>query len=59
MFKLEFSTSNAGMQTEDGDADSYAVADILNQVSSMVSGGFTSGPVYDVNGNSIGSWSLD
>ena len=59
MFKLEFSTSNAGMQTEDGDVDSWAVADMLNQVSSMVSGGFTSGPAYDVNGNVTGSWSLD
>lgn len=61
MFKLEFSTSNAAFHSgnEDDDmVDTWEVAEVVNHVSRQLHHGFTSGPVYDVNGNAVGSWEL-
>lgn len=58
MFKLEFKTTNDAFRDIDGDVDGSAAADVLGHVAALLNGGFTSGPVYDVNGNAAGSWSL-
>jgi hypothetical protein len=53
-FKVEMSTDNAAF---DGDAGAE-VARILREVAGEVAGGKTDGKCRDINGNSVGKWSL-
>ena len=36
-----------------------AVADTIEELAGKIREGYTSGPVMDVNGNTVGRWSLD
>lgn len=56
MFKLEFTTCNAAF---DGDNKEYEVADILKDVAEKIMAGYDKGKIIDVNGNNVGTWSLD
>ena len=58
MFTFEIETSNAAFRDDDGEVDGTVVADMLDQVSTLLNQGFTSGVAYDFNGNPAGSWSL-
>ncbi len=51
MFKIEFRTSGL-------DNSRFEILDILQKIADRVDGDFTGGPVRDINGNTIGSWSL-
>lgn len=51
-FLMRFDTSNVAMR------DSDAVADALDTVASLLRSGYTSGPIADVNGNTVGSWEV-
>jgi len=53
-FRLEFETGNAAF----GDQPAIEVARLLRQTADGVAGGFKSGPVADINGNTVGSWYL-
>lgn len=54
MFKLEFSTNNAAFD----DNRIEEVARILDVMRGMVRMGGGTGPVRDVNGNTIGRWAF-
>jgi hypothetical protein len=54
MFRLEFKTSNAAF----GEDEAQEVARILHGVGDQVLLGVLGGPVYDLNGNRVGSFSL-
>lgn len=51
MFKIEFETINAGIQTAE------EISRILKHIGQKVTNNETEGKIRDVNGNSIGSWS--
>lgn len=54
-FTMKFSTNNAAfVEGREG-----TVADIVSHVSDQIEEGYTSGVVYDYNGNAVGAWSLD
>lgn len=53
-FKMEFSTGNAAFE-EDGN---YEIARILRKVADQVILGETEGIARDINGNTVGEWSL-
>ena len=56
MFKLEFETDNAAFGEEDDRL--HEIAFILENIASDVQSGKQGDTVLDVNGNSIGKWSL-
>lgn len=58
MFEVKFETGNAQFE---GVADEYweQVASVLRGIASKVERGSHSGPVMDVNGNTIGHYYLD
>lgn len=56
MFKMEFTTDNAAF---DGSACSIQCAEILRSVADKIGNGVFEGTLRDVNGNTIGSWSVE
>ena len=50
---VRFDTSNKEMR------DAEAVADALETVASLLREGFTSGPIADANGNTVGDWTAE
>lgn len=56
MFKLSFKTGNVAF--EDGNKE-QEIARILEEIANKILNGYDSGKVMDINGNSIGSWSVD
>lgn len=52
MFKLEFDTRDEAF------SDPLEIARILERVALQVKWGDFSSPIFDINGNRIGSWSL-
>lgn len=63
MLKIEFKVGNAAFREEDEDGNDRlradAVADTVEELAGKIREGFTSGPVMDANGNTVGSWSLN
>jgi len=55
MFKLEIETGNAAFQDGLGDLE---IARILKEVTNRVLQGFTEGTVRDMNGNTVGKFSM-
>ncbi len=55
-FRLEIQTDNDAFVGITGPTE---VARILHKVESQVTYGQTQGTVMDVNGNTVGSWSMD
>lgn len=53
-FTLSIDTDNAAF----GDDASHEVSRLLDEASEQMKNGFTSGYLRDVNGNSVGHWSL-
>lgn len=54
MLELKFSTANAAFD------DTYReCARILHAIARKVEQGYESGKCMDINGNTVGSWSLD
>jgi hypothetical protein len=61
MLKLSFRTTNAAFRDEHNPDDPIlhsAVADVLREVADDIDEGKLSGPIYDLNGNRVGQWSL-
>lgn len=56
MFKLQFDTDNAAF--EDG-ADVAEIRRILQEIAERVAGHWISGPISDINGNTIGWWTYE
>jgi hypothetical protein len=56
VFTVTFRTANAAF-TEDGDP-SAETARLLHDIAERVETGHRSGPVVDVNGNTVGTWTL-
>ncbi len=56
MFKMEFDTGNAAFDDGCGPAE---VARILRVAAVRIDGGTKQGVVADVNGNRIGTWSVE
>lgn len=54
MFKLEFATDNDAFAE-----DQTEVQRILEHIVHRLNNGHTYGNVLDVNGNTVGTWSLD
>lgn len=63
MLKIEFKVGNAAFREEDEDGNDRlctdAVADTVEELAGKIREGYTSGPVMDANGNTVGRWSLD
>lgn len=63
MLKIEFKVGNAAFHEEDEDGNDRlcadAVADTVEELAGKIREGFTSGPVMDANGNTVGSWFLN
>lgn len=63
MLKIEFKVDNAAFHEEDEDGNDRlcadAVADTIEELEGKIREGYTSGPVMDVNGNTVVRWSLD
>lgn len=57
MVKIEFETNNSAFVEPDGSME-HEVKRILNVISKKIACGRTGGNILDLNGNSIGSWSL-
>ena len=55
MFEMKFRTDNEAF-TEDGGEE---IARLLAKAAEQVKSGSLAGFVYDVNGNKVGSWSLE
>lgn len=55
MLTVNFTTSNAAFQGEGG---KFEIARILKEVSNEVESGWTAGPLYDCNGNKVGTYTL-
>ena len=53
-FTMTFETTNEAF-AEDPEIE---VASLLRRIASKVESGYTSGPVRDINGNTVGRWSL-
>jgi len=53
--KIEFSTDNAAFEAP---AD-YMIATVLREIAMKIEGGKTEGAVVDINGNTIGQWSIE
>lgn len=54
-FNLSIESANAGIVEE----PALAIADILSDVKRTLRDGYTSGQVFDVCGNRVGTWKLD
>lgn len=54
MMRLTIETGNAAFEDDPG----AEVARILREVAELAEEGSTSGPLYDINGNPVGSWEL-
>ena len=54
-FTMTIDSSNAAFEDEPGEE----LAGILRIVAAKVAEGYTSGPLYDTNGNRVGSFDLD
>ena len=63
MLKIEFKVDNATFSEEDEDGNirlcADAVANTVEKLAGKIREGYTSGPVMDANGNTVGRWSLD
>ena len=62
MFKVEIKTGGAAYRDEDGgklDPGNYELISNLNTIIHSLSAGFTSGSVFDICGNKVGTWSLE
>jgi len=59
-FRISFETCNAAFG-EPGDTVQFRteVKRILRRVVAVVEAGADEGPIMDINGNKVGSWSLD
>lgn len=55
-FVMTFTTTNAAFSGGDGPEE---CARILRKIADKVSAGDESGAIFDINGNSIGQWSVD
>ncbi len=53
MFTVSIEFGNDAMQT------GTDVADALDDIARKLRGGYESGSVRDINGNTVGSWQLD
>jgi hypothetical protein len=61
MFTLIIHTDNAAFHNDEGDDFNMRqeLTRILDTVANRIDGGHTSGTCRDVNGNTVGKWSLD
>jgi hypothetical protein len=58
MFTVSFETSNAAF--DDGIGGVLEITRLLRHIADEVEGGsFVAGSLRDINGNTVGSWSLD
>jgi len=55
MFTLKFSTDNDAFQ---GYNKEYEITRILTEITEKVQNGYTEGKIRDINGNTIGEWSM-
>jgi len=62
MCKIEFNVGGCAFREKDGDNNdrlcSDEVSGTVSYVAEKIQEGFTSGPVYDSEGNSVGDWSV-
>lgn len=62
-FTISIETDNAAFADETGEGDgqtekAHEVQRIVRIVVDKIGSGYTSGPLYDSNGNAVGSWDL-
>lgn len=57
MFLLNITTGNDAFSDENGGAGEE-IARILKDAASKVANGYTEGRCSDINGNTVGTWSL-
>jgi hypothetical protein len=59
MLTLSFETENDAFRTSDGALETGEVARVLERVTRQVTSGYLSAAIIDVNGNTVGRWSLE
>ena len=67
MLKIEIRTGNAAFQSNDENATQWEhdyhrneeIKRVLKNVVNQIENGHTSGSCMDINGNKVGTWSLD
>lgn len=63
MLKIEIKTGGAAFRNEDDDFDPYYGGDeikrILKKVVDDIQNGYETGSCMDINGNKVGSWTLE
>ena len=59
MVKIEFETDNASMRDGEDGLDLWEVSDIIKAVADRIHEGYTNGTVGDLNGNTIGHYSVE
>lgn len=61
MLKIEIKTGGSAYRDENDNLDSnaYELRRNLKEISEKLEYGYTSGSVMDINGNKVGTWSLD
>ena len=57
-FKMVFEVDNDAFYDDDGELIDNAVSPLIHDVAAKVHDGHTGGNIRDVNGNTIGSWTL-
>ena len=61
--KIEFNHTNLASEFEDMDSYNYIIRDeikkILQKIEERIENGDSYGSVMDINGNKIGTWSID
>lgn len=63
MLKIEIKTGNAAFTNDDGDFDPYwggkEIERILAEIVEDIQNGYETGSCMDINGNKVGTWSLN
>lgn len=63
MLKIEIKTGGAAFTNEDGEFDHYhggeEVNRILKKVAKDIQNGYETGYCMDINGNKVGTWTLE
>lgn len=55
MLKIEMETGNAAF----ADSKMWEAARLLRIIASKIEKGYTDGPIIDINGNTVGTWTLE
>jgi hypothetical protein len=59
MVTIKFETDNAAFRDGDQLLDVWAVADVVKEIAKQIMDGYLKGDVRDLNGNIVGSYTVE